>query len=79
MTYTGTVAFTAPVIINIFKYLNIVYKIILNSNIFICLHKEVFEGVYNEKVDVWSAGVVLYVMLSGKEPFENEYVKDLII
>ena len=26
---------------------------------------------YSEKVDIWSAGIVLYMMLSGKCPFES--------
>lgn len=27
---------------------------------------------YNEKIDIWSAGCVLYTMLSGYSPFEAE-------
>lgn len=33
---------------------------------------EIFEGNYNEKVDIWSCGVMLYVLLSGNSPFGSE-------
>lgn len=36
------------------------------------LAPEIIDGVpYDEKVDLWSAGCVLYFMLTGYKPFEN--------
>ena len=35
------------------------------------LAPEIFYKNYNNKCDIWSAGVILYTMLSGRPPFNS--------
>jgi len=33
---------------------------------------------YNEKCDLWSVGVILFILLSGKPPFDGPNDKEII-
>jgi len=39
---------------------------------------EVFSGRYNEKVDIWSSGVICYIMLCGSQPFNGKTAQEIL-
>jgi len=39
---------------------------------------EVMNGRYNEKVDIWSTGVITYIILSGLQPFNGKNVDEIM-
>lgn len=52
-----------------------VYREFMGSAYYIA--PEVFNENYGKEIDVWSAGVILYILLSGSPPFWAENEKDI--
>ena len=42
-----------------------------------CMAPEVLNKKYNQKCDIWSAGVILYILLIGSPPFNGNNLKEL--
>lgn len=40
---------------------------------------EVMDGCYEEKCDIWSIGVIVYMLLSGSPPFNGSYDHEILV
>lgn len=40
---------------------------------------EILEQNYDEKCDIWSAGIILYAMINGKPPFVGKDDEEILI
>lgn len=53
--------------------------IVCDLNVFFGRSPEVMDGCYQEKCDIWSIGVIVYMLLSGSPPFNGSYDHEILI
>lgn len=46
---------------------------------FIVKSPEVMDGCYKENCDIWSIGVIVYMLLSGSPPFNGTHDHEILI
>ena len=39
---------------------------------------EILAGEYNEKCDIWSCGVIMFILLSGRPPFDGQTDEEIL-
>lgn len=64
-------------------YLKEWYQIGWHSNLSLIksyyLAPEIIAGSYDQKCDIWSAGVILYILVTAIPPFDGENDKEIIL
>ena len=48
------------------------YYLIISKGTPITMAPEIYKGVYNEKVDIWSLGIIIYKLVFGCYPFNTK-------
>jgi len=62
---------------NLSMFFNPNEEILSDAGTEIYMAPEIFKGGYNEKVDIWSIGIITFEMLTGDVPFSSLGGRDI--